>query len=406
MANSYLTISKITHECLEVLRNNLVMARYVNREYNKEFAVKGAKIGQTVSVRKPPRYIVSDGAVMVPQDYKDESVTVSLDRQKHVALVFTSADRLLSVDDFSKRVIEPAIAPLANQIDYDLFSLYKDVPAFVGVPGTVPNTHLTYLTAGVALSDEATPRVQRYCVINDRMQATIVNAGLTFFHSGKELEKAYEDGLMGRALGFDWAADQNVNSHTVGAIAGTPTVTGAGQTGSSLLTGAWGAAATLKRGDKITLAGVYAVNPQSKQSTGQLRQFTLTADVTADGAGVATLPIFPAITVTGAQQTVTASPAGGALISVWGKAAASFADVASKVTPMGLAFHRNAFALVTADLPLPEKKEASRVSDPDLGITMRVWHDSDIRTDEFITRVDVLYGVAALRPEVACVVAS
>jgi hypothetical protein len=110
--------------------------------------------------------------------------------------------------------------------------------------------------------------------------------------------------------------------------------------------------------------------------------------------------------VTGAKQTVTASPAGGALISVWGKAAANFTDVASKVTPMGLAFQRNAFTLVTADLPLPEKKDASRVSDPDLGITMRVWNDSDIRTDEFITRVDVLYGVATLRPELACVVAS
>ncbi len=406
MANTYLTISMITHECLEVLRNNLVMARYVNREYNKEFAVKGAKIGQTVSVRKPPRYLVQDGAAMIPQDYADESVTVSLDRQKHIGLVFTSADRLLSLDDFSNRVIKPAVSELANAIDFDLFGLYKKVPQFVGVPGTVPNAHLTYLNAGVALSDECTPKTQRYCVINPRMEATIVNAGLQFFHSAKELERAYEDGLMGRALGFDWASDQNVNTHTVGAIAGTPTFTALAADGASFTTAAWGAGATLKEGDIITIAGVYAVNPKSRQSTGQLRQFTVTADFTAAGDGTGTISIYPAIVASGARKNVDAAPVGGALISVWGKAAADFADVASKVTPQGLAFHRDAFTLVSADLPLPEKKEASRVADSDLGLSMRLVSDYDIRTDEFISRVDVLYGVEALRPEDACRVAS
>jgi hypothetical protein len=403
--NSYLTISKITHECLEVLRNNLVMARYVNREYNKEFAVKGAKIGQPVSVRKPPRYVVKNGATMLPQDYVDESVTVSLDRQKHVGLVFTSADRLLSLDDFSKRVIEPAIAPLANQIDYDLLQLYKQVPNFVGTPGVVPTAHLTYLNAGVDLTNEATPKTMRYCVVGAEMQATIVNAGLTFQNPTGNISKQFEDGIMGRALGFDWADDQNVGGHTVGAIGGTPAVDGA-QIGASILTKNWSALATLKEGDKITIAGVYAVNPQSRQSTGKLRKFTVTADVAATGGGAATVTISPAIVISGSQQNCTAGAAANALISVWGNVAGEFDHIASAVGPVGLAFHRNAFALVTADLPLPEKKDASRVSDPDLGISLRLWNDSDIRTDEFITRVDVLYGVAALRPELACVIAS
>jgi hypothetical protein len=265
MPNTYLTISMITRECLEVLRNNLIMARYVNRQYNKEFAVAGAKIGQTLSIRKPPRYVVESGAHMIQQDYKDEFVNISLDKQKHVGLAFTSADRLLSLDDFSKRVIEPAIAPLANQIDYDLLALYKQIPNFVGTPGVVPSAHLTYLNAGVALSNEAAPRPQRYCVVGPQMQATIVNAGLTFQNPGASISKQFEEGTVGRALGFDWGEDQNLSSHAVGAIAGTPTVNGA-QTGASILTAAWGALATLKEGDKISIAGDPPGNSASSPS--------------------------------------------------------------------------------------------------------------------------------------------
>lgn len=408
MANTYLTTSLVTQECLVVLVNNLVMANRINRKYDGKFAVEGAKIGNTVDVRKPPRYVVSDGPAMVTQDYADVTVPVSLDRQKHVGLNFSSSDLLLSVDDFSGRVVRPALASLANKIDLDILAQYVDIYNFVGVPGTVPNALLTYLSAGVALDDECAPDDgQRFMVIGPLMQATIVNALTGLFHSGDQLEKQYEKGQMGIAAGWSWAKDQNVASHTVGAIAGTPTVNGAGQTGASIITAAWGAAATLKEGDIIQFAGVYAVNPQSYASTGVLRNFAVTEDVTASGAGAATIPISPSIVTGGSGKTVTATPAHGALISVYSKAAANFADVAGKVTRQGLGFHRDFATVVTADLPLPQGVDkAARASDPQSGWSVTLIRDFDIATYGFPCRVDVLYGVAILRPQLASRVCS
>lgn len=408
MADTYLTISMITQECLVVLRNNCVMANRINRKYDKKFAKSGAKIGNTIDVRKPPRYVVSDGAAMVTQDYTDASVPVTLDRQKHVGLSFNSADLLLSLDDFSGRVVRPAVASLANKIDEDILGLYTDIYNFVGVPGTVPSALLTYLNAGVALDDEATPEDgQRYMLVGPQMQATIVNALSGLFQSGDELAKQYKKGAMGIAAGFSWAKDQNINTHTVGAIAGTPTVDGAGQTGSSVLTAAWGAAATLKTGDVIQFASVYGINPQSYASTGVLRNFVVTEDFTASGAGAGTISISPSIVTSGSGQTVSAGPGNGALISVFSKAAANFTDVASKVSRQGLGFHPDFGTLVCADLPLPEGVDkAARAADEETGLSVTLVRDFDISAYAFPCRLDILYGVATLRPELAVRVCS
>jgi hypothetical protein len=403
MANTLLTISMITNEALYSLRNQLNFTKRVNREYSDKFGVEGAKIGTTLNVRKPPRYIGRTGTALSVEDATESSVPVTLTTQFGVDINFTSADLLLSIDNFSKRFIGPAIAAIANKIDLEGLLLYKQVADYVGVPGTVPNALLTYLQAGVKLDDNATPMDgNRYIVINPLMQATIVNALTGLFQSSEQIKQQYEKGTMGIAAGFTWAMDQNTPSHVVGAVTGTPTVTGAGQIGSSLLTGAWGALATVKKGDVLQIVGVNKVNPQNRLDVASLQDFVVTANAAADGAGVMTIPIFPAITPTGNSQTVTASPAGGALISVFGKAAANFNTVSGLTFREGLAFHRDAFTLATADLPLPNGVDmAARAADPDLGISIRLVRAYDINTDKFPCRLDVLFGWAALRPELA-----
>jgi hypothetical protein len=402
MPNTLLTISMITREALRVLVNNLTFTKRVNRQYSSKYAVEGAKIGTVLNVRKPPRYIGRTGAAIGIEDATETQVPVSLTTQFGVDISFSSQELTLSIDDFSDRFIKPAVAAIANKIDFDGLQLYRTVANAVGTPGTVPNALLTYLDAGVLLDNNATPMDgERSLVLNPRMQGTIVDALKGLFQSSTQIKQQYEKGQMGTSVGFDWYMDQNVAVHQVGPLGGAPAVNGAGQTGSNLVTNAWTAAAALRlrAGDVFTIAGVFGVNPQNRQTTGQLQQFVVTANVSSDGAGNATIPIFPAIVTSGAFQTVTASPAGGALLTVLG--------AANTNTPQGLAFHKDAFTFVSADLQMPRGVDmAARVSDPQTGISIRMVRAYNISTDQFPCRLDVLYGWKELYPENACRIAS
>ena len=396
MANTLLTISMITREALRVLENNLTFTKGVNRQYDDRFGVEGAKIGTVLNVRKPPRYVGRTGTAISIEDATETQVAVTLDTQFGVDITFTSEDLALKIDDFSKRFISPAVATVANKIDHAGLGLYKSVYNSVGTPVTVPNALLTYLQAGVKLDNNSAPMDgQRSICITPIMQATIVDALKGLFQQSTAIASQYRRGQMGTAIGLDWFMDQNCATHTIGAHGGTPLVNGASQTGASLVTDGWTAStAVLKEGDVITLAGVNAVNPQSRESTGVLRQFVVTANVTSDGSGNATIAISPSITTGTGFQTVTGSPADNAAITVSGAASAT--------ARVGLAHHPDAFTLVTADLPVPNGTDmAARANDPDSGLSIRLVRDYDITTDLFPCRLDVLYGWAALRPELA-----
>lgn len=397
MSNTLLTPQMITREALRLFENNLTAAKHVNKQYSDQFAREGAKIGASVNVRKPVRYTVSDGQAIDIQDATETQVTVNLDRQKHVAMQFSSVDRTLAIDDFSKRFIAPAAAALANKVDADVLALYKKFWSSVGTPGTVPNTALTYLLAGVKLDDNAAPQdALRVAVVNPLMQATLVDALKGLFQASNAIAEQYRKGEMGTALGFDFYMDQNVASHTVGTYGGTPLVNTANQTGAALITDGWTITTTiLNEGDIFTIAGVFAVNPMSYGSTGSLQQFRVTAATVTDGAGNSTIAIEPSIITAGPFQTVTASPADNAAITVVG--------ASTTVSPQGLAFHRDAITLVTADLVKPNGADMAAVEvSKKLGISMRLWRDGDIRTDQFPCRLDILYGVQVLRPELGC----
>jgi hypothetical protein len=398
MANTLLTISMITNEALRVLVNNLAFTNRVNRQYSSKFAIEGAKIGTVINARKPPRYVGRTGTAIGLEDATETQVPVTLTTQFGVDISFSSADLSLSISDFSNRFIKPAIATIANKIDFDGLQLFKTVANSVGTPGTTPNSLLTYLLAGVKLDDNSTPMDgERSCIVNPLMQATIVDALKGLFQSSTEIKAQYEKGMMGTAAGFDWYMDQNTGVATIGPQGGTPLVNGASQSGSSLIVDGFTAAAAsrLVKGDVFTIAGVFGVNPQNRQSTGALQQFVVTAAVSSDAAGNATIPIFPAITLTGAFQTVTALPADNAALTVVG--------AANTVSPQGMAFHKDAFTFVSADLQLPRGVDmAARVSDPETGLSVRMVRQYVIATDQFPCRLDILYGWKELYPENAC----
>lgn len=397
MPNSLLTIDKITNEALMVLENTLTFTKQVNREYDDQFANSGAKIGDTLSIRRPVRYVPTRGAALQVQDTAESSVPLALNQQYQQAMAFSSKDMALSIDMFSDRILKPAIATLANAIDGDGMLLYRDVYNTVGTPGTVPSSLQTYLDAGARLDFEAAPRDgNRAVVFGPQAQATLVGNLTTLFNPNRTIADQYLEGTMGTAAGFKWSMDQNVATHTVGALGGTPLVNGANQTGTSLITDGWTAAAAqrLRRGDVFTIAGVFAVNPQSRQSTGQLRQFVCTADASSDASGNLTVSISPAIIATGANQTVTALPADNAAITVLG--------AANTNTAQHLVFHRDAFTFASADLPLPGGvDQARRVRSEKLNISMRYVRAYDINNDRMPARIDVLGGWATLRPELA-----
>lgn len=403
MANTNLTISMVTKECLAVLENNLTFAKGVNREYDDQFAIGGAKIGDTVNIRKPARYVGRTGATMSVEDHTETSVPLQLDTQFGVDINFTSKELTLSIDEFSDRIIKPAMAVVANKIDSaGLIMAYQSTYNAVGTPGTIPTALKTYLQAGAKMDYEACPRDgNRSLVLDPTAQVEIVDALKGLFQSGEQIKSQYEKGNMGLAGGFKWSMDQNIYTHTVGPLGGTPLVNGVpAQGATTLVTDGWTAAAAnrLKKGDVFTIANVFAVNPQTRVSTGQLRQFVVTADTDSNAGGAATIPISPAIASTGAFATVTAMPADNAALTILG--------AANTLSPQHLAYHKNAFVLGCADLLLPKGVDmAARISDKQLGLSARMVRQYDIVNDKFPCRFDILFGWKALYPELACRIA-
>lgn len=401
--NTLLTISMITREALRILENNLSFTKRINRQYDDKFAIEGAKIGYVVNARKPVKYIVSTGQALQLQDSTETQVPVALTTQDHVDFQFSSADLKLSVDDFGDRFIQPAVSALANKIDYNGLQLYKQVynsvstlDVGVAAPIATPTQLLVYLLAGVMLDNNAAPMDEnRYLVITPKMQAYIVDALKGLFQQATAISSQYAKGTMGTAAGFQWAMDQNCPTHQTGIFTGAIATAAGAQTGAAINITA-GTSFALKAGDVVTFAGVFGINPQSRQSTGQLQQFTLLA--ASSGTTTGTIQVSPPIITSGPLQTVTAAPNAATMV-VLGQVTAQ----AAQNYPLGLAFHRDAFTLVTADLPVPKGTDmASRVSDKQLGISLRIVRDYDITTDQFPCRIDVLYGWATLRPELAC----
>ena len=412
MSNNLLTISKITNEALMVLENELTFTGQVDRNYDDQFAVVGAKIGSTVNVRRPGRFIGVTGPALQVEDFNETSVPVTLSTQFHVDTQFTTQDLALSLDMFSDRVLKPGIAAIANKMDRDgLITAKNNTANIVGTAGTAPTGLITYLTAAAYLDSEGAPRDGRRSVIVEPFtSASIVDNLKGLFNPQTTISEQYTKGLMGRdSGGMNWYMDQNVVSQTFGSYAtsvlscNVTTATGFLSSGwaysSNITIGAATAAATLNQGDTFTIAGVYAVNPQNRQSYGKLRNFVVQSTVSIASGGTATVTVVPAVITAGQFQNVSVTSTGSQTVTPFNNTGVT--------SPQNILMHKNAFTMACADLELPEGVHfAGRASDKELGLSIRVVRQYTINNDSIPTRLDVLYGWAPLYPELACRIAS
>ena len=393
MSNSILTIDMITRKALEILENSLVITRTVNRQYDDSFAVEGAKIGSTLRIRLPDRALVTDGAALQVQDDNEQFTTLTVSSQKHIGVNFTTAELTMQLDDFAERVLKPRISQLASSIDADVANSFKSMYQSVGTPGTTPGTSLVLLQAQQKLNEAAAVMNPRYATVNPAANAGLVEGMKGLFNPTNTISRQFKNGLMGEGvLGFDEISmSQSIKQFTTGTRTGSHTVTSAVTAQGSttiLITGT--GSQTIKQGDVFTVAGVYAVNPQTRESTGSLQQFVATADATAT-AGAYTVSVSPAMyTSSQALATVDSFPQASAAVTFLGSASTQY--------PQNLVYHKDAITFATADLLMPQGVDmASRQVHN--GISMRIVRQYDINNDRLPCRIDVLYGYSVIRPQ-------
>ena len=389
--NSLLTPAIITKETLVILANNLVAAAKVNRQFENQFA----KIGTTLTVRKPNRFVITNGPGLQIQNITEPSTSITISNQQHVDFQFTSQDLTLTIEEFSERYLKPAAETLANSLDYGVIGNFQQVQNVVGTPGTTPNAFSFLAAVGQRMDEGAVPQDGRVLLLNPATYWGMAN-GLSGLYVRSVAEPALK-GFLAAIANFEIYMDQNVQSQTLGAFAGTGVVNGANQTGSQIVTNGWTASITglFNVGDVITFPGVFAINPQSRQTTGSLQDFVITATTNSDSGGNATLSIYPAITVTGAYQTVSASPANLARVNI-----APTGAVASTSYAQNLAFVRDAFGLVTVPMELPQGVDFA-AREMYRQISMRIIRAYDVNNDVFPARVDILWGTSTFYPELA-----
>jgi len=390
--NTLLTPTVIAKEGLMQLVNNLGMSKNVYREYKNEFA----KVGGTVTIRKPNKFRATKAQARTNSNLVEPSTSITVSTQAHVSWAFSSSELTLTIDDYSKRYIARAAAALANQVDADLCELYKDVYNYAGTPGTTPGTFKALGDCQTILDLEAAPQDRRVAIVNPTAHWTLAD-GLKGTFAPKVADEIISKGYLGTIANLSIYMDQNVANHTTGLFTAgaTPVMNGNTLTGASqLVTNGWSGANTVTVGDIFTVAGVNQVNPMSGVSTGNLRRFAVTeagADVGAD----LTIKVTPTLSyvASGPYNNIDALPAN--------TAALSFVGTASTAYPQNLVFHPNAFALVTLPLEMPANVWGARESDSDSGISIRVVKQYDIDADEEIIRLDILYGIKTLYPELA-----
>ena len=386
-----LVSSLVTKESLSILNNNLVMAGRVNRQFEDQM---GAKIGTQLTIRKPNKFIVTEGAGLQVQDIIEPSTTITITNQSHVDFQFSTAILTLAIEEISERYLKPAMEKLANRIDRGVIAQFTNIYNEVGTPTVTPNAFSFIAQVAQRLDEEAAPQDGRTLVLGPKAYWAIAQ-GISTVYVQSVAEPAFK-GFLANIGNMEIFEDQNVAAQLTGNYSGTPTVTGSGQTGSTLVTGGWTAsiAGLLNVGDIFTIAGVNAVNPESGASTGSLRNFVATSTANSNSAVSSSIGIYPAITPTGAYATVDASPISGAAITV-------ISGAANSNLTKNIGFCKDAFGLVTVPLLMPDGVDF-KAQEVFKGISLRTLRMYDINNDTLPTRVDILWGASTLYPELGC----
>lgn len=386
MANALLNSAVITNTALAILHQKLNFIGSINRAYDDSFGVEGAKIGSSLRIRKPNRYTVRSGPTLSTQDVIEDQVVLNVTSQKGVDVNFTSVELTLNIDDFAKRIIEPAMTVLAANIEADALNMALDVYNQVNGQGS-PQVFRNVLQARKVLRDNLAPTGEYLMRLNTQDNVDLVDSLKGLFQSSTNISKQYLDGVMGQTAGFEFAENTFLTTFARGTGAGY-LVNGAGQVGNILAVGTGTGGGNV--GDVFTIGGVFRVHPETRNSTNTLQQFVLTAPYTAGGA---TMTFAPAIVVSGPLQNVALGPASGAAVV--------FAGAVGGVSGISLGYAKDAFTFATADLVMPSGVDMAARKEMD-GLSLRLVRQYDINNDRFPCRLDILYGYKTIRPELAC----
>ena len=399
-SNTFITPMWVTTDVAMYWKNNIKVVSSFDRQYNDEWLTKGgAKIGDTVQVRLPQRWTVSDGQGFVQQSILNQTTPLTINHQFQVGMGWSSSQSSLYVEDVQDRYTSKAGIALANKTDVVAGAeVYKSVYYSVGTPGSFITSNETWTDAVALLRSFGTPSPLD-AIVTPLQQSKLLANNFQLLNPTADVSKYWREGVFAtNALGADqWGWDINLPTHTTGSFtASTPLVNGGTQTGSTLTTDGWGTYA-LKAGDVFTLDGVYGVNPISYENTGILQQFVLTADVS--GSTTATLSFSPSIITSGQLQTVTGSPADNASISVLGSTGSVGGTMTATASKQNLIFNGAAFAFVVVDLPtnLPGAT-STRKTDREAKVSMRLAEQWNIQTDQLGSRLDLLCGTAPIEP--------
>lgn len=408
MSNTIKTLGDgaITRKALAILHNKLIFVKGINKEYDSRFAVSGAKIGSSLLIREPNQFTVRSGAIMDTQDVTESTQTLTLATQRGVDVNFSSAELALSMDEFAKRILEPAMSRLAAEIDKIVIeSVYKDIYNIVYTTYGAAPVFADLQSARARLSKGLAPSSDRRLLMESLSMNSVVNAMKGLYQSAPAIARQYNTGLMGHAMGFDFYESEIIPKHTNGtrddataachATAGTVFTSG---TPTFNINDGSTDGKTLLVGDIFTIAECYAVNPETKVAYAHLQPWVVTEAATLSSATSNVIKVSPTPITSGAKQNISVPSgddlAGHAVVHVaaGGSGAASAADV------VNLAYHKDAFTFVTADLELPRDAHfaAREVFD---GISMRIWRASDIVNDKFPCRIDVLFGYKTIHPD-------
>lgn len=392
MPNSLLTPKIITKEALRILHNETTLLNNVNRSYNDRFARSGAKIGETLNIRKPNQFKIRRGRVAQVNDVQEETIPLTVQQPVGVDMKFDSRELTLDIDNFSERYIKPAVSRLTAALESDMMKyILPRIPNAVVNAG--PLALGDALNAGAKLTEHLAPSVERFALVNPQQGVDVVNGTSTLFNNQTEIGKQYREGRMGRAAGFDWYQTTTAPRFFSGAGTGylvnganqqAPDLGKPGETQTLVVDTGTGA---LTEGTIFTLAGVYEVNPETKDQTGRLRQFTV---ISANAVPATSIVISPAIVPSGPKQNVNVAPADNAPFTL--------ATTASNNYDQGIFFQRDAFTLVTVDLEMPNGVDWKARETLD-GVSMRLVRDWDIINDEWVTRLDILPAYAVLYPD-------
>lgn len=406
MANTTLDPDKILVKCMDVLHAKLNFIGSINTSYDNQFAQTGGKIGESLRIRLPEKFTVTDGAVLDVQDSVEQSVTLTQATRKHVGMQFTTQELTMHIDEFTERKIVPAMSVLASAIEADALSMVLDIYNMVGTTGTVPAALAPFLAGKAKLNQYLAPKDdKRNALIDSATTAAMVEGLKGLFADQSSLSSQYKEGQMGRTVGFMFAENDLLPTYTSGSRTGSITINGAAPTGATINLKAMGANTGVKKGEVFTIAGYYAVHPETKQAYSHLQQFVVTEDATISGGGttLSGVKISPSIVTSGAYQNVTGTPGSDAAVIF--KGGAECGGVAASANPgvvygQNILFHKDAFAFVSADLELPRGVDFAARRQQD-GISLRIVSDYNITNDVIPTRIDVLYGYKTIRPELA-----